>query len=101
MITPINPVWFEEYSYGSDDLAECAEEVGCKLMQFTGLKDKNGKEIYESDIVESMGHKYLIQWMDGMFVSLLIPEKLFQFRKVNHACEVIGNEYENPELLNL
>jgi len=65
------------------------------LMQYTGLKDKNGKEIYEGDIIQR-----------GTTVSDIVFENCgFKLRKGNSVCdvikpfEVIGNIYENPELL--
>lgn len=75
-------------------------------MQFTGLTDKNGKEIFEGDIVEKSG-KYLIQWRDKearFHVHRLEDFQGFEWYKVLTVelgtCEIIGNIHENPELLN-
>ncbi len=66
------------------------------LMQYTGLKDKNGREIYEGDIVkdESDGMITVIKWNNECagFVNVL-------YVKDSKDIEVIGNIYENPELL--
>lgn len=88
---------------------EDGEGEGCKywyveavkaIEQYTGLKDKNGKEIYEGDIVEKNGINYWIKWEDGCFV-IWRGEKNISFVIGSHVswCEVIGNIHENPELL--
>jgi len=77
---------------------------GFKLMQYTGLKDKNGKEIYEGDIVK-------IRHYEAIGEVIAVPGH-FWIKEINTcvdgdtqwspdmAEEVIGNIYENPELLN-
>jgi uncharacterized phage protein (TIGR01671 family) len=77
-----------------------------ELMQYTGLNDKNGKEIYERDVIEfHVGTwKTVVEFKDGMFIcyvpreraTVVVEEILFN---VADRCEVIGNIYENPELL--
>ncbi len=72
------------------------------LMQFTGLKDKNGKEIYEGDfLLTTKGMKpFLVKdiRMDTLTIARMIKERQ---DKPNYftPIEVIGNIYENPELL--
>ena len=61
------------------------------VMQYTGLKDKNGKEIYEGDIVRIAG--YGLYEVGYPFITL------FQSHFENDVEEIIGNIYENPELL--
>lgn len=75
---------------------------GIKLMQYTGLKDKNGVEIYEGDILRNGARVSLVRYSDEMagFMdsdSNMLWESLFA-QRLEHT-RVIGNIYENPELL--
>lgn len=81
-------------------------EHGYELMQYTGLKDKNGKEIYEGDIMEVdvTGNPIVgvVTW-DNQFSQFRIIRggysSLLNFTKDNVlATEIIGNLYKNPEL---
>ena len=66
------------------------------VEQFTGLHDKNGKEIYEGDIVTDGVGKYKIIY--DLKLAGYQPYCIFRDDPENY-CEVIGNIYENPELL--
>jgi len=81
-------------------------------MQSTGLKDKNGKEIFEGDVVQYQNTKvpsadskgvirYFDNWaMFGIDIEHNEPRALFFNGLADHiSLEVIGNIYENPELL--
>ncbi len=78
-----------------------------ELMQYTGLKDKNGKEIYEGDIVrreQNKGKKtdHTIVFSDYRFAYTTEYHGSIALNKVvsqHQSLEVIGNIYENPELL--
>lgn len=66
-----------------------------KLMQYTGLKDKNGKEIYGGDIVcgeNAFGNKFTVD-----LENYGVMGHLQEFSTKDY--EIIGNIYENPELL--
>ena len=89
------------------------------LMQYTGLKDKNGKEIYEGDIVfgafggEEKSRQGVIEyatddvfpdtgaheWAGATGFHIKMREKYYQGLFYTESIEVIGNIYQNPELL--
>lgn len=71
-------------------------------MQYTGINDKNGVEIYEDDIVEDYeGRLCRVNYANGCFYSVLISDDcIHELLSDNSSlCEVIGNIHENPELL--
>jgi len=75
------------------------------LMQYTGLKDKNGKEIYEGDIVKMLESGVHEKWASIKIVEFdnkylgFSPFCYLNFINSNNIVEVIGNIYENKELL--
>lgn len=71
----------------------------CKIMQFTGLRDKNGKEIYEGDIIRIGKTTRTVGFKDGCFVSIESRCSLATIVNGGFNPEVIGNIYENPDLV--
>lgn len=83
------------------------------LMQFTGLKDKNGKEIFERDIVTDGEFARIVQYHQTLGFYMFDEEGNERFfsdsanledfeedaKIVSEILEIIGNVYENPELL--
>ena len=95
----------KEIFFSNED-ADCYGHTDFKdieLMQYTGLKDKNGKEIYEGDIVihYSKMHKIIFNAEEARFV---LRDDEFELETPftnnnNKRMEIVGNIYENPELL--
>ena len=87
-----------------------ADEI--KLMQSTGLKDKNGKEIFEGDIItngkdvmcmkrhNTLGF-YVEQKGEVQFIAdgVVLEEFEEDAKEIADSIEILGNIYENPELL--
>ena len=71
-------------------------------LQYTGLKDKKGVEIYEGDILLfDDGEKSIVEYgaIEDYYIGFLPFDGNFEYDVHAHQCRVIGNIYENPELL--
>ena len=72
-----------------------------EVMQFTGLLDKNGKEIYEGDIIKTIGEIGTVIYNAPSFMAIGVEQNIFDIVDDYFiGCEVIGNVYENKELIN-
>lgn len=95
-LTMQNGTDIEEDGFNEDDLL---------IEQCTGLKDKNGRLIYEGDILGYCGNSISVVW-DNDYPSFKLYGKdgsyygrLHQSYIINYAFEIIGNIHENPELV--
>ena len=110
MVYDIDPDHYEVYFNGNQLTCRPIDGNGdpftLPLLQFTGLRDENGKEIYEGDIITSRlypfqdGYTHDVYFKDGDFRLRWTMFRLSEMFEHTHTdIEVIGNIYENPELL--
>ena len=100
--------WFDDmfgFRFGHRGFEE-EDDSDVIIMQFTGLHDKNGKEIYEGDILDFGNKNYVPVVFDNGCFNVFDEPLGWDFDseeipvKTNfNYCEIVGNIYENPELL--
>ena len=101
-----NSWWYGKSEYDTPPLGAYSGNDEAVIMQFTGLLDRNGKEIFEGDVVEHRNYikellgKYEVRW--GLFGFTLhdpLHPELLSYYVSPEQLEIIGNIYENPELI--
>lgn len=96
------PEWL--YDTG-EDWYQITADTKFVLLQFTGLKDKNGKDIYEGDILRTVTDKPMVVSWNNKFASFCLNREGWAFTHwFGESCnpedtEVIGNIYEHPHLM--
>ena len=92
----------KEIFFSNEDV-DCYEHTDFKdieLMQYTGLKDMGEKEIYEGDILfEILGEEYFKVIFENGSYRAENEEYSLDLSEYAHLCEIVGNIYQNPKLL--
>ena len=87
------------YCYTDWGDESCLVEGVGSIMQYTGVNDIGGEEIYERDILrDKFGEYYLVKLVDGEFVAEADGE-MYDLEDVAGIAGIISNIYENPELV--
>ena len=92
----------ENYIYGKSLEGEFLVDENT-ICQYTGLTDKNGKKIFENDIVQAGWYNGTVEYEDGCFVikwnNIKFLRKDLGYWANLDGFQTIGNIYDNPELL--
>ena len=87
------------FSVGSEKSMDTINKL---FLLFIGLHDKKGKEVYEGDILfDGVALRYIVLWEEkfAKFSLRVINKDLWTFAQMSEAFIIIGNKFENPDLL--
>ena len=91
---------WETDEYGMNEIEQPWEVENIEIMQYTGMKDVKGVEIYEGDILQSEHYfKYKVVFKGDGWRCDSLKNSRFKNRFIGRDLKVIGNVYENKELL--
>lgn len=88
--------------YGREPGIDYVQFINCVFLKFSGLLDKHDQEIFEGDIIQNDHGAYgVVVFKDGCFmIKLSTPQELYySIADTVEDIEVIGNIYENPEIV--
>lgn len=89
---------FDPYREGSLSWREINIERST-IGQFTGLLDKNGKEIYEGDIIACEQKQYVCEYVEGGFEFKDLSDGRLILKAIVIHSHIIGNIHDNPDLI--
>ena len=94
-------------AFPRNEFSEYEEVDPETVYQFTGLTDKKGRKVFEGDIIKCKVHEMngyrvrrgIVEYHGVGFIMNLDPNSWYDQKNISFDCEVIGNIYDNPELL--